>query len=106
MVVKRSDQALANNLANQIKRKNLARRRCQSQRKITQKWVVKDLDTAIVCQSQRKITQKWVVKDLDTAIVYMTGARRGKRFARNTARNSNPTEGGDSDNTYEDHVTL
>ena len=76
---------MANNLANQIKRKNLARRRCQS---------------------QRKITQKWVVKDLDTAIVYMTGARRGKRFARNTARNSNPTEGGDSDNTYEDHVTL
>ena len=43
--------------------------------------------------------------DPDSAMVCMTGARCGKRSTRIIARNSNPTEGEESNNNSEGHVT-
>lgn len=83
-VVRRSDQVLAAKLGNYIKKKTLAHCRSQNQRKITKKWVVKEDDPY-------------------TAMVCMTGARRNRQSTRSAARNSDPTERGDSDNTSEGH---
>ena len=43
--------------------------------------------------------------DPDTTMVCMTGARWGGRFARLTARSSNPTESEELDNASEGHDT-
>ena len=57
--------------------------------------------------TQRKITQRWAVKedDFDIAMVYMIGARHGRRFARLTTRSSDPAESEESDKAFEGHET-
>ncbi|XXG77454.1 hypothetical protein AAC387_Pa08g1601 [Persea americana] len=43
--------------------------------------------------------------DLDTVMVYMTGTQRGRRSAGITARNSNPTDGGESNSAFDGRET-
>lgn len=43
--------------------------------------------------------------DPNTAMVYMTGARRGRRFAKLTTQSSNPIKREESDNAFKGHET-